>query len=666
MKKYILLTFFLGGFGWLWAQEKENDSILPVRLNEIVVIGKGKQLHEKQDKPLATLDEYLQRSGTVDLIKRGSYAWEPLINSMSTERTVISIDGMRIFGACTDKMDPVTSYVEISNLSEAQIQSGQQGSCHGPTIGGAIDLKRNNGDKSPMGFTGSVLSGYESNAKQRVFGGSAKYRDSSFYALSNVTYRKAENYRAGGNREINFSQFEKINGSLTAGYIFQKNQLLEASVIYDEARDVGYPALPMDVSLARAWIGSLKHVWAPKNHWIKHWETKLYANSITHIMDDSKRPDVPIRMDMPGWSDTYGYYSKIRGNKDAHAWTVNFNGFYNRSLAEMTMFSNNPNEPDMFMYTWPDIRTLYNGVFVEDVITLNCHQTLHWNLGMGVHQNRVNNDFGLASLQIFYPDMPSVNTRFLKSVGTQFNHHWNDFKLLLGAGYGERAPSVSEGYAFYIFNSYDLFDYIGNPNLKNEKSLETSVGLEYQKSSLKMQFKSSYFRLLDYIIGIPQNEWLPMTIGAQGIKQYQQLSYANLWHNQFSWEFKVLPNLRWNGQLVYSLGTDSENRNLPFLSPLQYRNELQFKKDDWVATASVFGNATQTQYSPFYGENRTPAYAIVNLSAGYQLRWEKQKLQIQTGVENALDTFYTTFADWNNVPRMGRNIFINLNFSFGE
>jgi len=238
--------------------------------------------------------------------------------------------------------------------------------------------------------------------------------------------------------------------------------------------------------------------------------------------------------------------------------------------------------------------------------------------------------------------------------------------LLLGAGYGERAPSVSEGYAFYIFNSYDLFDYIGNPNLKNEKSLETSVGLEYQKSSLKMQFKSSYFRLLDYIIGIPQNEWLPMTIGAQGIKQYQQLSYANLWHNQFSWEFKVLPNLRWNGQLVYSLGTDSENRNLPFLSPLQYRNELQFKKDDWVATASVLGNATQTQYSPFYGENRTPAYAIVNLSAGYQLRWEKQKLQIQTGVENVLDTFYATFADWNNVPRMGRNIFINLNFSFGE
>lgn len=663
MNKYHLSVLIFGSFCSLYAQEKENDSILPVRLNEIVVIGKGKQLHEKQEKSLATLDEYLQKSGTVDMVKRGGYAWEPMINSMTTERTVISIDGMRIFGACTDKMDPVTSYVEISNLSEAQIQSGQQGSCHGPTLGGAIDLKRHSGEKASMGFSGGILTGYESNAKQRILGGSVKYRDSSFYVLSNVTYRKAENYQAGGQREIKYSQFEKINSSITVGYEFLQNQLLEASFIFDEAQDVGYPALPMDVSLAKAWIGSVKYAWAPKKHWVKHWETKLYANSITHFMDDSKRPDVPIRMDMPGWSDTYGYYSKIKGNKDAHDWMVNFNGFYNKSLAEMTMFSNQPNEPDMFMYTWPDVRTSYHGFYAEDVITLNCHQSWHWNIGLGIHQNRVANDFGFQSLQIFYPEMPSAKLRFLKSVGNQFQHQWNHLKFQLGGAYGERAPSVSEGYGFYIFNSYDLFDYIGNPNLKNEKSLEGSVGIEYQKSALKLHLKSSYFRISDYIIGISQTQWLPMTIGAQGIKQYQQLAYANLWHTQFSWEYKVLPSLRWNGQLVNSVGTDAARRNLPFLSPLQYRSELQFKANDWVAAIAVIGNATQTQYSPFYGENKTPAYALVNLSAGYQLTWVKQKLHIQTGIENLLDTYYSTFADWNNIPRMGRNLFVHLNYS---
>ena len=117
--------------------------ITPKDLKEVIVIGKKSQLYQKQAKPLATIDEYLQQSTKVDMIRRGSYAWEPMINNMTTERTLVTIDGMRIFGACTDKMDPITSYVEVSNLSEATIKSGQQGACHGATIGGSIDLQRN-------------------------------------------------------------------------------------------------------------------------------------------------------------------------------------------------------------------------------------------------------------------------------------------------------------------------------------------------------------------------------------------------------------------------------------------------------------------------------------------------------------------------------------------
>ena len=64
-------------------------------------------------------------------------------NGNQSEPWLPSTD-MRIFGACTDKMDPVTSYVEVSNLSEATISSGQQGSCHGSTIGGSIDEKEAN------------------------------------------------------------------------------------------------------------------------------------------------------------------------------------------------------------------------------------------------------------------------------------------------------------------------------------------------------------------------------------------------------------------------------------------------------------------------------------------------------------------------------------------
>ena len=131
MKK--LVVFFLS-LSFCFTFSQEVDSLKTHEIKEVLVVGTKAALHEKQGKTLATLDEFLQKSTKVDLIKRGAYAWEPILNGMATERTVITIDGMRIFGACTDKMDPITSYVEVSNLSEATISSGQQGSCHGNTI----------------------------------------------------------------------------------------------------------------------------------------------------------------------------------------------------------------------------------------------------------------------------------------------------------------------------------------------------------------------------------------------------------------------------------------------------------------------------------------------------------------------------------------------------
>ena len=58
------------------------------------------------------------------------------------ERTSITIDGMKIFCACTDKMDPVTSYVEIENLSQMHIGSGIGGNPFATnSIGGSLDMK---------------------------------------------------------------------------------------------------------------------------------------------------------------------------------------------------------------------------------------------------------------------------------------------------------------------------------------------------------------------------------------------------------------------------------------------------------------------------------------------------------------------------------------------
>lgn len=659
MKNTIAILLVLC-FGNLLAQEQ--DTLVVKQLNEVVVAGTKSQLHEKQAKTLASVDEFLQKASKIDLIKRGAYAWEPMINGMATERTVITIDGMRIFGACTDKMDPVTSYVEVSNLSEATIASGQQGSCHGNTIGGTLDLKRSQQSFTNKGWDFGINSGYETNNKQKIAGASINYVDSLFYVNSDVMFRDAENYKAGNNQEVLFSQFRKINVSTITGFRWDANKIIEASVIYDKATNVGYPALPMDVSLAEALITSVKLDYKPTSANIENWETKLYFNTITHTMDDTKRPNVPIHMDMPGWSDTYGFYSKANGTWKKHQFSANINGFYNRSVAEMTMYPADPNENLMFMYTWPDIRTLYSGIYVEDNWTLNCHSNIKFTTTLGIHNNRVASDFGLQSLQIFHPEMSDTKTRFLKSFSANFMSEKENIQYGFGMGYGERAPSVSEGYGFYLFNSFDNFDYIGNPDLKNEQSLEANAFLGFKNKRMQAKFTTAYFHISNFIIGIPDATMAPMTIGANGIKRYTAFDYATIWSNDLNLNYTIHDNWEWKGQLGYNLGRDNNNDGLPFMSPLRYMSSISFQQRKFNAEIMLRGNTTQTEYNPFYGEDKTKDFAILNFNLGYKWQLEKTKIMLNSGVENILDTHYSTYTDWNNLPRMGRNLFVNVLF----
>lgn len=645
-------------------EQSKKDTIKPIQMQEVIVIGKKAQLSDKQSKTLTSIDDYLQKSAKVDMIKRGAYAWEPIINSMPTERTLVTIDGMRIFGACTDKMDPITSYVEVSNLSEATICSGQEGACFGSTIGGSIDLKRNQNNFGNKKWNFNINSGFETNNLQKIIGTSINYTDSLLYIDTDFMQRDAENYRAGNNHEVLFSQFKKLNFSLTSGFKLSKNKLVEGSLIYDKATDVGYPALPMDVSIAEAIITSLKYEYIPLNSNVTNWETKLYFNTVMHKMDDTKRPFVPIHMDMPGWSMTYGYYSKVNAKYDKHNLLLNLNSFYNKSLAEMTMYPADPNENLMFMLTWPDVITFYNGLFIEDNYALNCHSSIKISASIGNHYNKIESELGLNSLQILYPEMESQDSRFLKSFSANYNSSKNGFEFGFGAAYGERAPSITEAYGFYLFNSFENYDNIGNPNLKNETSLEGNafIGLKKEKITLKMA--SSYFHISNYIVGKPDISLIPMTIGATGVKIYTALDYATIFNISLTSEIKFSRELKWNSQLVYSRGKDFNNVNLPFISPINYSTSIAYSKEKFSSEIVIYGNATHTNFGSNYGEDKTPDYAIINANFGYKFNINKSKLITKFGIENTLDTYYSTYSDWNNFPRQGRNFFVNLSISF--
>ena len=669
MRKVLLLGGLFCGSLALSAQEQvTEDSLKIYEVDEVLIVANPADNYLKEKKPLGSLDALLEASTAINMIKRGAYAWEPMINGMSTERSVISIDGMRIFHACTDKMDPVTSYVEVTNLQTAQIKEGPAGSEFGSSIAGSINLnRRKTGFVQDSKWGGSVFAGFESNNRQQIYGGTASRATNKYYIDLDATYRKAENYRSGKiesqSREIDYSQFSKLNLSLISGYRTSERSEWEASLIFDRATDVGYPALPMDISLAQAVIGALSYRHKPSWKWIDSWESKLYANKVTHIMDDTKRPIVPIRMDMPGWTKTVGFYSKTVGTIQKHHLKTTLSGYYNNALAEMTMYPNDPNEKAMFMLTWPDVNTLYGGLQLQDYYAFAEFWALNLNGGVALQHNRIRSEMGYNSLKLFYPEIADRKTRLLKNISAHLSLNQKFFRHQLGLGYGERAPTVSEAYGFYLLNVNDNFDYVGNPELKNEKTLSLDYNGTLNLAKLTMTAKASIFWISDYIIGKPKAGYLPMNITAAGVKTYQSLPSAKIFNVALSSEYRFLPSWQLSGDLSYRYGQGAHETVLPLMQPFSYKAAIAFEKKDFSAELWIKGNG-KNRPSLEYGETQKKAFAILNVALSQSFNLRHHKLALKLGAENLLDTYYVPFDNWFNIPSMGRNVYANAVFVF--
>ena len=216
----------------------QNDTITTSShdLDEVVIVSHKEGGKRSIKGQVATIDEHLQELNHVELVRRGSYAWEPTVNNMQTERLSTTIDGMKIFYACTDKMDPVTSYVESGNLQSISLNSGLNGNPQATgNIGGALDLKLRKEGFGSDAFRLSTQVGYETNGNVQVYGADASHSSHRFYVNGGAFYRHADNYKAGGNRKVDFSKFQKVNAFVNGGYRVAANDAIETTFIYDRA-----------------------------------------------------------------------------------------------------------------------------------------------------------------------------------------------------------------------------------------------------------------------------------------------------------------------------------------------------------------------------------------------------------------------------------------------
>ena len=640
----------------------QDTTFRETTIDEVVVSssqGTGKKAVSKGR--VASIDEHLAQLSKVEMVRRGNYAWEPVVNNMATERVSTTIDGMKIFYACTDKMDPVTSYVESSNLQRISLNSGLDGNPQATgNIGGSIDLKlrRIGFDAQPSEYNASA--GYESNGNVQVYGADAAFSNHRFYTNFGIFYRHADNYKAGGGQRVDFSQFQKTNAFVNAGWQPADDNILEATVIYDIATDIGYPALTMDVKRAEGIITSVSYRREKINGLFGRWETKAYYNRITHDMDDTKRPDVVIHMDMPGRSRTAGLYSLLQGTWRKHDFQLNYDAYHNTLFADMTMYPE-AGQP-MYMLTWPDVGTFNTGLALTDDIALAPQHHIRLSAKGAWQHRRINSDEGFDALGIYFPGMEQAEARLTGRLAVSYAYVSGNWKLALGTGYGTRTPTVTESYGYFLNNTFDRYDYIGNPNLKNEGAVEANVSLTWNTRKLTVKGETDAFFFHDYIIGRPDTRLSAMTLGAAGVKIYQNLSYAQIVNASLTADYRPVEWLEWSNRIAYGYGRESRGERLPLIAPLSYQGSLRLRWSNLDAEGGVRMASRNSRCGKDYGETPTSGYAVWHLNVGGHFNIGEVGTDLHLGVENLFDRHYSTYSDWNHIPQKGRNVYVNASF----
>jgi len=609
-------------------------------------------------------DAILAKNGRIELMKRGGFAFEPVLNGMASDRLNLTIDGMKIFGACTDKMDPVTSYVEPNNMKSVSVQHGSSDSMFGSSLGGSINMETNGATiNANKPISGEVGVGFQSAALGANALFSLNYSRARWAVRANGVYRKFQNYRSGGGAEVQFTQFEKWNGAISAKYMPTDRDVFRFDFIMDEGYNIGYAALPMDVLFAKAKIYGLTYQHYPSQSWFEKFETKVYANTVNHSMDDTKRPNVVMHMDMPGWTKTFGGYADGRLKFGKHKITVRLDGYHTNARAEMTMYPNN--EAPMFMLTWPDVDKLDFGLYVRDDIQFNIKRSLSFSGRLEYLNTSVIDEFGVQQAAVFNQDVSNADHRLLKTASVSYTEILgNGFSGWLTAGYAERSPSVTEQYAFYIFNAYDGYDYIGYQNVKTEKAVQGDLGLKYDGKRFQARATGFYYHIYDYILGAMDSTLDAMTIGARGVKVSRNLESAYMTGGNLELSYSPLKILTLSNNSSYTYGNTFEGDPLPLVPPFKNVSAIKWSHKKGFVQLECESAANQPRTNPEFGEMKTPAYGIMNLRASYFFNFGKKQLTLNGGIENLLDNRYRTHLDWGGIPRSGINGYLNVSFTF--
>ena len=610
--------------------------------------------------------DLLKNINGVNTIRRGGHGLEAVIRGQNDQRLNTFLDGAMVYGACSSKMDPASTYANVNNYDSVTVIKGTQSVLFGAGgPGGIVSFKRVTEPVSKPEY--KIGQNFNTNAGAYTTSGNMVFPLSSkSYLRLNGSSTNAGNYETG-------SGIKPLTEYLTTDYtIILGTQLTDGSkleVNYSNNRQdqVGYPGLMMDIAYSYTDMYTLKYHRITPIGIFSTMNVELFNTDIDHLMDNTTLRGTTGNGSMftPSSSDTYG--GRIIGTigNDIRA-GIDYEHNTKNAEQNMTMMGSNV----FMMHLWPDVETAKIGLFFEKDMSNISYGLRYDQVELEPHKQTV--DKGMMATQIspnalytsVYDGTVTASKKDFDNISgfIRMNNELSNGDSYISFSVNERSPDTTE-----LFNaknsSTNMMKHVGNPNLSSERHMTLEVGYDGMLMGNHITGSIYYNDVDDYVTTYRQND------NAMMARLYKNVD-ATLYGYELT-AHRIIAGIDTTLNLNYTRGEDdTQNRALPQIMPLA--GDLTFELKSAKTNYGLRINFADTQDrfdSKVLDVGETAGYTVYDIFAGFE---PTPNLRFTVGMANITDKRYATHLNTTNTldgaadrtDEPGRSFFGSINYEF--
>ena len=249
--------------------------------------------------------DLLKNINGVNAIRRGGHGLEAVIRGQSDQRLNTFLDGAMVYGACSAKMDPASTYANVNNYDSVTVIKGTQSVLFGAGgPGGIVSFKRVTNPVAKPEFR--IGQNFDSNAGAYTTSGNMVYPlSSTSYLRLNGSASNAGNYETGSGIKP-LTEYSTTDYTVILGTLLSDGSKLEVNYSNNRQDKVGYPGLMMDIAYSYTDMYTLKYHRVTPLGIFSAMNVELFNTDIDHLMDNTTLRSGGTAMATPTSSDTYG------------------------------------------------------------------------------------------------------------------------------------------------------------------------------------------------------------------------------------------------------------------------------------------------------------------------------------------------------------------------